>query len=409
MVADPPTDENQFRNLWKVYFLLLIANTLRTYGIFDKSGQTVIRVLEGAGLLPATFSLSGLIRSALDFIRQLTRLESVETGVTLDPSTSAPSGVTWKIGLREPSPQQQQAGFTSADNLLALANEALKDAGFSVWILLDRLDVAFADSSVLETNALRALFRVYRDLANLDYVSLKIFLRVDIWKAITSQGFREASHITKQITISWDPLALLNLVIRRAVHNDTLRRLYHVEEAEVLADVRLQDRLFYRIFPDQVDPGAKRPKTFDWILDRTCDGTQTTAPRELIHLLSEARAAQLRMLELGRDEPPDQRLLSGAALRDALPHVSRVRFEQTLCAEFPDLKEWLRQLEGEKTLQTPASLSKIWNVGEGEASAIAEQLVGVGFFEPRGSKAAPEYWVPFLYRSALNMVQGSAQ
>ena len=40
---------------------------------------------------------------------------------------------------------------------------------------------------------------------------------------------------------------------------------------------------------------------------------------------------------------------------------------------------------------------------------IAEQLTEVGFFERKGTKDNPSYWVPFLYRDALNLVQGSAE
>ena len=65
-------------------------------------------------------------------------------------------------------------------------------------------------------------------------------------------------------------------------------------------------------------------------------------------------------------------------------------------------------LDGEKTSQTPKTLSKIWKVSEEEALKIAKQLVEIGFFEPKGSKDAPKYWVPFLYRDALSMVQGTA-
>ena len=32
----------------------------------------------------------------------------------------------------------------------------------------------------------------------------------------------------------------------------------------------------------------------------------------------------------------------------------------------------------------------------------------IGFFDARGTKDEPSYWVPFLYRSALNLVQGKA-
>jgi hypothetical protein len=35
--------------------------------------------------------------------------------------------------------------------------------------------------------------------------------------------------------------------------------------------------------------------------------------------------------------------------------------------------------------------------------------VDIGFFELRGTKQEPVYWVPFLYRDALNLVQGEAK
>ena len=40
---------------------------------------------------------------------------------------------------------------------------------------------------------------------------------------------------------------------------------------------------------------------------------------------------------------------------------------------------------------------------------IADSLVDVGLFERRGSGQEPEYWIPFLYRDALGMVQGTAE
>ena len=43
------------------------------------------------------------------------------------------------------------------------------------------------------------------------------------------------------------------------------------------------------------------------------------------------------------------------------------------------------------------------------ALATANDLADVGFFERRGTRDAPSFWVPFLYRDALNMVQGSAE
>lgn len=408
LVADPPASETEFRNLWKIYFLSLIGSLLREYGVTNASSAQVISTLEEAQLLPREKSLRSLLRSVVDYVRGFLKAESYEGGLQIDPVTGIPSGVTGKITLREPSASQKSFGLISVDSLLDLANNALTEARFSIWLILDRLDVAFADTEELEGNALRSLFRVYLDLLAHKKLSLKIFLRSDIWKRITNEGFREASHVTRNITISWGRDALLNLVIRRVLRNDSVRGLYGVDEVSIISDVKLQEELFYRVFPKQVNVGPNKPTAFDWLMSRTRDSTGETAPRELIHLLSSTRDVQLRKLEVGGAEPPEEQLFERIAMREALPEVSRVRLEQTLYAEHPDLRQWLQKLEGQKTQQSLDTLTNLWRVERETASNIANQLVEVGFFERRGARDDPAFWVPFLYREALNMVQGSA-
>jgi hypothetical protein len=255
---------------------------------------------------------------------------------------------------------------------------------------------------------LRALFKVYLDMSAFEHVRLKIFLRTDIWRRITDQGFREASHITRSLTIQWDRRSLLNLVVRRAIQNAAISRSYDTTESAVLASGQAQEEFFYKMCPRQVEIGPNKSQTFDWMLGRTKDGTGQTAPRELIHLLNSLRDVQMQRLEAGDPNPEGVELFSRGSFKEALVPVSRVRLEQTLFAEYPTLKVPLTQLKEEKTLQTIHSLAQIWIVSHAEAIALANQLVAVGFFEQRGPKSAPEYWVPFLYRDALDMVQGTA-
>jgi hypothetical protein len=66
-------------------------------------------------------------------------------------------------------------------------------------------------------------------------------------------------------------------------------------------------------------------------------------------------------------------------------------------------------MEGEKAEQTPESLMAIWDLDRVTAIEKAQNLVDLGFFEARGSKAEPTFWVPFLYRDALRLVQGRAE
>jgi hypothetical protein len=221
-------------------------------------------------------------------------------------------------------------------------------------------------------------------------------------------GFREASHITRHLTITWNRQALLNLVIRRVLRNDAIREYCAVSApSEVLSDVAGQQALYDRIFPDQVDAGPNKPSSFDWMLGRTRDGTGQTAPRELIHLLASLRDSQLRRFELGHESPPGELLFDRAAFKEALPEVSKVRLEQTLYAEYPTLKPYLERLDQQKTQHTAITLAGLWENSEEEARTVAETLANVGFFERRGDKDRPVYWVPFLYRDALRMIQGS--
>ena len=88
--------------------------------------------------------------------------------------------------------------------------------------------------------------------------------------------------------------------------------------------------------------------------------------------------------------------------------MSKIRLEQTLFAEYPEVRDKLLALQREKTSQSLDSLARVWRMPPAEAAALAEQLVEIGFFQKRGPKEDPEYWVPFLYRPALQMVQGAA-
>ena len=410
IVEDPPTTEREFVALWKLYLLCLVAELLREYDVRTPKALRVLDYLRDARLIgDDRSSLTRLVRAVREYARRLRDAEALEGGFAIDPGTGVITGVNGRIVLGEPGGDAAAAKIVSVDSLFNDADEALGDLGFEVWLALDRLDVAFADEIELEANALRALFKVYLDLNAYRRISLKIFLRSDIWRRIMDEGFREASHITRHLTIDWNRQALLNLIIRRLLRNESIRAFYEVTDAEaVLGAVAKQQALYDMIFPTQVDLGPNKPSSFDWMLSRTRDGTGETAPREVIHLLGSLREAQLRRFELGHEGPAEKLLFDRAAFKEALPEVSKVRLEQTLFAENPNLKPYVELLEEQKTQHTPATLARIWNVSEAEARETAEALHEAGFFERRGDRESPAYWVPFLYRDALNMVQGSA-
>lgn len=407
LTTQPVLPEEQFRGLWKLYFLSITANYLRhhlqsTKGE-NKTAKAVFSLLEDNGLLEPHINLMTRLRTVLTYVRRY--LPNIEGKVTEPNSGVELSG---KITFSEPSVDERKQGFKSLDELLESLNAAYQDEKIICWLALDRLDVAFSDSSDLEGNALRSLFRTYLDMQTLSNIKIKIFLRDDIWRKIVGVGFREASHVTRTITLQWDQSSLLNLIVRRLAANTPICDYYGLHSEEIHADARLQSEFFYKLFPSQVDVGKRQPTSLDWMLSRTADGHKKTAPRELIHLLNEARDEQLKLYQLGHSDPEDNLLFDRTALRAALPAVSKVRFEQTLCAEHPTLKPYLDKLEGEKSEQSLISLSKLWKITSDKSAQMADKLTETGFFEKRGAKDSPTYWVPFLYRDALKLVQGRA-
>src|SRR5579862_2395660 len=99
-----------------------------------------------------------------------------------------PTGLTGRIVIREPHQELATHGVVAIDSLFDRIETTLTTVDIKIWILLDRLDVAFVEDHALEANALRALLRVYGDFRKYENISLKIFLREDIWKRIMQPG-----------------------------------------------------------------------------------------------------------------------------------------------------------------------------------------------------------------------------
>jgi hypothetical protein len=72
------------------------------------------------------------------------------------------------------------------------------------------------------------------------------------------------------------------------------------------------------------------------------------------------------------------------------------------------LKPSIEALREQKATQPIANLQSIWRVSADKALEMAGQLEQIGFFEKLGGQQGASWRVPFLYRPALNLIQGSA-
>ncbi len=392
---DLEPSQEQFRQLWKHYFLLLVANEFRIRGEAGEGARSVLSELAAAGLMPPDTSIGSLLGTAWTYVcKVFAKIGSVEVGV---------NGV--KIELNAPSPEQESKLRVSAESLLRTCDETLAASGRTVWLLLDRLDVSF-EGSPFEGDALRGLFKAYLDLNELKRISVKIFLRSDIWRDISERGIREASHIVGRATkLSWTEQTLLDLMVRRILNNESLRTFYGVSGAAERRGFEAQQLFFSRVFPGKMRTTTGAVPTIEWILKQTEDGTMQTAPREVIHLLNVARDKQIRQLERGEDEPPGDALFNEASLKEAMPIVSEDRLYQTLYQEYASLKlkDWIDNLAGGASQYTSISLAQLWHIEERDALTRAKRLVQVGFFRILGPTAHATFQIPPLYRYALNV------
>ena len=404
--VDPPPSERAFVSLWKLYLLSLIGEHFENFGAQTLDGRAVVTALKASGFVLETNPLKVFLGRASNYIKRYFNPESMEPNFSFDEATGTVSGAGIKISFAEPSLAQADAGVQSVDSLLHKANAELEATGFRIWFLLDRLDVAFVESPELEANALRALFKTYLDLSGFPFIQLRIFLRTDIWENITRDGFREATHVQRATTITWDRPGLLNLIMSRLASSDIVRSYYDINVDVLRTSQDYQEKLFDRMFPEKVDTG-NNPRTLDWIIGRVQDSLGYSVPRDVINLINAALRGQIQNLEVGGEEPEGDFLFTRRALKDALPVASKEKVDKYLFAEHPSLRSYLELLRGKKTSQTDATLAELWACSREEAREIAERIAKAGVWRKEGGEPL-RYWTMFIFRDGLDMVQGQA-
>ncbi len=404
----PPT-EDEFRSLWRLYLCSVAAVRARDAGVKNQQLQEVLEHLADLNLVERDVSLNTIIRNITSYVAKFFRPSQFSATSHFDPTSGMFVGVTGKISFSEPSPDARRAGVKPIREVLAKLNEALTISGQTIWLLLDRLDVAFVGSEELETRALRALFDAYNGMSGLDRIRPKLFVRTDIWDRMVESGFREATHASspnRSTTLRWDNTLLFNIFMKRLLQSEYLCQEFAIDVSLTLRDVLLQERLIDRIFPEKIDTG-KNPKTFPWVCGRLQDGKNETMPRELIQFCSALRAEQLQRLEKSDAPPTDEILFERASFKAALIPISKNRLLKTIYAESPVTKPWLIALRGRKSLQSIETLTAIWQVKSTECRLRADHLVAIGVFRDLNTLEQKLYEIPLLYRRGLEIVRGA--
>jgi hypothetical protein len=395
-------DEDQYIAVWKVYFLSLAGNWMLNFFDGELSGdeKQLDELLRRAELRSVDETPETIFGNVINRIKKLfSRIKGVEASASA--TTDGIPILTGKLLFDSSEDEDQATDGAGADTVrpddaLALLQRILSNNGFKIWLVVDRLDEAFQGKPAVERPALRALLRTYLDMLAFQNMRLKLFIRRDLLARITVGGFVNLTHINaRKVEITWDDDDLEDLLDRR------LRSEEFIEMLDANTDT--SDALFQLVFPDQVDPGTRKPKTWAWMLTRIRDANGVKPPRNLIDLALKAQEQQLKREE--RDpriyEPGKGPLITSDALKKGLQALSEQRVLDTLLAEAGEdaiLIEPFRNGKSEHNSETLAEL-----LGENSTNKI-EVLKTLGFLEPVGSN----YKIPMLYRGGLNITQGKA-
>ena len=101
-------------------------------------------------------------------------------------------------------------------------------------------------------------------------------------------------------------------------------------------------------------------------------------------------------------------MFSRTSLKKGLSFASKEKVEKYLFAEYPDLRKYFEQLRGGKSKQNLSSLSSLWDCSESDAEKIADKIAMTGFWK-KEKKEQPTYWIQFIFRDALDIIQGTAK
>lgn len=383
--------ETAYINIWKAYFFALGGNWVLQFvdGDYTEQTKSLHDLLQRTGLRSSDDSARSVFSKLINRLKKMLNISSAEASGNLGIAEIT-ARIDFFSDVADPDPG------TTFDEALRLLNSVLEEMEIRFWLAVDRLDEAFQGRPELERVALRALLRTFLDMQEFDRLRIKLFVRRDLFRRITSGGFVNLTHVNaRKIEISWDEADLQSLLHKRLVENESFIR-------DLGAQGLSANDLFYTLFPQQVDPGTRRPTTWTWIMGRIEDANRVRPPRNLIDLILKAREAQLRR----EDREPRERsesapLIGSDAIKRGQLALSTERVEDTLLAEAGNYSDMIEKFRDGKAEHNSETLRRL--LGDDYMEAV-KFLQSIGFIEQIGSS----YKIPMLYRGGLGITQGRA-
>ncbi len=316
-VAGQLPEGERLTAIWKVCLLLLITDALRFQGF---PASEVEDYLRRRGFLEKTWT--GRIREYL---------RGIKFRFKLDPNAPVPVPEIEVGG-------DHQLESKTVDSQLATQFKSLDDVlvrrGLTVWVLLDRLDVAFDGDAKAESAIVGALMQTYTDLLTTRGLRFRIFLRDDIWtRILRDRPVRNRDHITRESVLAWGVEDIRELVGRRLLTSDALRVRYSARRTDNRWEFVERERVFRAVFGDErVEPMVG----LDYFVKKLTNNRGEVIPRSVVLFLSKAVTTQIHLLK-GSNPTTATQLLEKHVLSDAASSAAYRHVTRTLAATWPFL------------------------------------------------------------------------
>ena len=209
--------EAAYQTLWKAFFLSLVGNWIvGVYGAeYNDELSELDALLSNLGLKSKKAEVATVFSNLLGVFKNLSNPKKayVDFSVTETGMPTVSPGVEF-------GGDEAEIEVIYSDDFLMVLERALEACDTTVWLAMDRLDEAFVGSPEIEKTALRALLRSYLDMGNLKRLKLKLFLRRDLFRRVTSGGFVNLSHVNAmRVDIEWNDQDLVSMLARRLLFN----------------------------------------------------------------------------------------------------------------------------------------------------------------------------------------------
>ena len=262
----------------------------------------------------------------------------------------------------------READIERAEAAVRRADRSFAEAGETFLLVFDALDRMGRDWATI-TPLTEGVLRLGLDMRGYRAMKAKIFMRTDQSKDDTLFHFADASKIRADaVKLVWEREELFGLMYKYLTQDartrEPLARLAAWDDEGALADALasdedLQRALFYRIAGEYMGAGAKRGRTYAWIIDHLADAFGETSPRSFITAIQRAAVFRTR---------PRDTVIDHAGIRAGVQDASEVRVRQ-LQEDYDWIDEVIKALEGLEVPCEPAVFIRRWRE-RGTVSAI---------------------------------------